>query len=63
MVTIQKSSGYFTRFNTQKSYVQPTQIIYAFCMDLRTVIISLNSIISKHSIKRMVFISETVCLI
>jgi hypothetical protein len=33
-----------TRFNIQKSYVQPTQCIYAFCMDLRTLIISLHSI-------------------
>ena len=39
-----------TRFNIQKSYIRPTQCIYAFCMDLRTVIISEHSIISKHSI-------------
>ena len=52
-----------TRFNIQKSYVQSTQCIYAFCMDLRTVIISLHSITSKHSINWMVFINETECLI
>ena len=33
-----------TRFNIQKSYVQPTHCTYAFCMDLRTVIISLQGI-------------------
>ena len=52
-----------TRLNIQKSYVQPTQCIYTFCMDLRTVIISLHNIISKHSINWMVFITETVCSI
>jgi hypothetical protein len=38
------------RFDIQKTYVQPTQCICTFCIDLRTVIISLHSIISKHSI-------------
>ena len=52
-----------TRFNIQKSYVQPTQCIYAFCMDLRTVIISLHNIISKHRIHWMVFITDTECLL
>jgi len=41
---------YITTVNIQKAYIQPSQCIYAFCMDLRTVIISLHSIISKHSI-------------
>jgi len=52
-----------TRFNIQKSYVQPIQCIYAFFMDLRTVIISLHIIISKHSINWMVFVTETECSI
>ena len=46
-----------TRFTIQKSYVQPTQRMYTFCMDLRTVIISL------HSINWLVVITETECLI
>jgi hypothetical protein len=31
-------SGYYTyhQFNIQQSYVQPTQYIYVFCVDLRT---------------------------
>jgi hypothetical protein len=38
------ASLYITGLNIQKSYVQPTQCIYVFCVDLRTAIISLCSI-------------------
>jgi hypothetical protein len=52
-----------TRFNIQKSYIQPSPCIYTLCMDLRTVIISLHRIISRHSFNGMVFITETECLV
>ena len=43
----------YHQFNIQQFYVQPTQCIYVFCVDLRT-----NNIISLYSIDWLVFITD-----
>jgi len=47
----------YRQFNIQQFYILPTRCIYVFCVDLRIAIISL------YNINRLVFITETECLL
>jgi hypothetical protein len=55
-----KPSDYYTygQFNIQQFYLQPTQCICVFCVDLR-----INSDYFPYSINWLGFITETECLL